>query len=231
MNKPRLRRWIVAGLLAVATLFGINAAILFMVQPATAGSGEPAAQYGDVSVMLVKELKAGNLGEQSPVVTGYVNVLSPEPVIYLNKDVHPEVPPQTSYIYRHELAHVLQKRLIAEQVGGYPSLTNPAVSFAYYYQLLRLNSHYASLMPKASHDAHSQTHFSGLEISADCFTQRTGQQEPLTYAGSSFCNDEQRHIALALLSERWPTPLSVEEQELTSQTIRYPWLSKEGRKQ
>lgn len=198
----------------IAGLFALNAAIIFFAQPANIQAGEKveiATQHGSVSIVLLDELRAGGLGNLASGTTGYVNVLSADKVIYLDGSQFDKAPMQNTYIYRHELAHVLQKELIAEKVGGYPSIGNPIVSFAYYAKLIQMNNDFSSLMPQDAHDAREHPLFSGLETAADCFAQREKEPVPLTYIGSTVCTPEQQKIALALLSARWPAPLDDEE--------------------
>lgn len=209
-----LAKVVLGATLATGGLFGLNAGIIFLAQPGNIQAGEKeevVTQYGTISIALIDGLKPGGLGKLSSGTTGYVNVLSPEKTIYLDGSEYTKAPMQSAYIYRHELAHILQKELIAKEAGGYPSMGNPLVSFNYYYKLLQLNHDFAQVTPEADKDAVRDSAFAGLERSADCFAQNTIQEEPLTYLGSSFCDTEQRYIALSLLSERWPAPLTEEE--------------------
>jgi hypothetical protein len=199
---------------AVALLYGANAAVIFFAQPVNVQNGETVSmdtQYGTISVAIIKGLKSGGVGSLSSGTTGYVNVLAEEPTIYINGDAYDKAPERDSYIYRHELAHVLQKKLIAKRAGGYPSVWNPAVSFAYYKQLLDMNSVFEQSMPKGNSDAYRHSQFAGLETGADCFAQGNLPEGPLTYIGSDYCTPEQREIALSMLEERWPEPMTDEE--------------------
>lgn len=200
----------------VAALYGINAAILFFAQPVNVQAGEKevvATQYGSISIVLLEDLKPGGISNLPSGISGYVNILSPEPTIYINGTEFKKPPVQTHYLYKHELAHVLQKELVAKKVGGYPSVSNPFVSFAYYYTFIKLNSDFNAVMPEADEQAMVHSSFSGLELSADCFAQKDGQSEPMAYLGGTECNPEQRYIALSLLSERWPSPLTETEKK------------------
>lgn len=168
--------------------------------------------YGTIEVALVDDLKSGGIGPASTEVIGYVDVMSPEPIIYFNKDRYFKAPPRNSYMYRHELTHVLQKEMVAEKAGGYPSVWNPVKSYTYYYYLLKLNYDLAKVMPTDNHDAHEHSMVSGLEVSADCYAQKVEYiGKPMQYLGSVGCNAEQKYIAMALISGRWPTPLNDEE--------------------
>lgn len=214
MLKRIARNLILTVLAITAGLYGINAAILFFAQPANLQQGVPekvASQYGTISVVLLDDLKAGGIGNLASGTTGYVNVLSSSPTVYLNGMEYKEAPNQSSYIYRHELAHILQKELIAEKAGGYPSVSNPWVSFSYYGELLKLNHDFAETMPKGNQDAYRHSLFSGLETGADCFAQADIPDEAMTYVGTEFCSSEQRYISLYMLTERWPSPLTEEE--------------------
>lgn len=219
MIKRILRNLSVTILAIIAGSYGLNAAIIFFAQPANLQEGareEISAKYATVSVVLLKDLKAGGLGSLSSGTTGYVNVLSPEPRIYLDGSEYETPPLQSTYIYQHEYAHILQKRLIAAKAGGYPSVLNPFISFSYYGQLLKLNQDFEELMPDGNQDAHSHSLFSGLEIAADCFAQPNTPDEPLTYVGTNFCSEEQRYISRYMIIDRWPAPLTL-EQKITSQ--------------
>lgn len=212
--KRILVRCLLAATISIAGLYGLNAAILFLAQPVNVQAGEKevvATQYGPISIVLLEDLKPGGISHLPSGISGYVNILSPEPTIYIDGDEFKKPPAQTHYLYKHELAHVLQKELVAKRVGGYPSASNPIVSFAYYYTFIKLNADFDAAMPKADEHAIVQSSFAGLELSADCFAQKDGQAEPLAYMGNSRCNAEQRYIALSLLSERWPSPLTEAE--------------------
>lgn len=214
--RQALTKTLIGTSVATAALFGTNAGIIFLAQPGNIQAGEKqeiVSQYGTISIALIDDLKAGGLGKLSSGTTGYVNVLSPDPVIYINGSEYENAPLRSEYIYKHELAHVLQKELIAKEAGGYPSIANPLVSFTYYYKLLKLNHDFAQVTPEADEDAILHSPFAGLERGADCFAQPVTPEDPLTYLGSSFCDTEQRYIALSLLSERWPAPLNEKEKE------------------
>lgn len=206
---------VIAALLAiVGGLYAVNCAIIFFAQPANLQQGareEISSQYGNISVVLLEDLKAGGIGNLSSGTTGYVNVLSSSSTIYLNGTKYKNAPEQNTYIYQHEMAHILQKELIAHKAGGYPSVANPLVSFAYYGELLKLNDDLTALMPKGNQDTDRHSPFAGLEAGADCFAQSGHPEEAMTYVGTDFCSPEQRNISLGLLSNRWPTPLSDEE--------------------
>jgi hypothetical protein len=210
---------IFAGLFfTVAGIYALNAGIIYFAQPANIQQGESnikvAAEYGNVSIVFLEDLKAGGLGNLATGAKGYVNVMSPDSVIYLNKSTYTKAPTQTTYIYKHEFAHILQKQLVAKTVGGYPSYENPWISFSYYFHLLKLNNDLANLMPQDNHDAVVSSPFSGLEVSADCFAQqREYVGKPMQYLGSVGCNAEQRYIAIGLIVERWPEPLTDEQKQ------------------
>jgi hypothetical protein len=214
MLKRIVRNLLLTLLAVIAGLYGLNAAILFFAQPANLQQGareEISSQYGTISVVLIDDLKAGGLGNLSSGTTGYVNVLSSSPTVYINGTEYKKAPAQNSYIYRHELAHVLQKELVAQKAGGYPSLSNPFVSFLYYGELLKLNHDFTETMPEGNQDAFRHSLFSGLETGADCFAQSDVPEEPMTYVGTEYCSSEQRYISLYMLTKRWPAPLTEEE--------------------
>jgi hypothetical protein len=217
MIKRIIRSLILIVLAIIAGLYGINAAILFFAQPANLQEGareEVSSQYGTVSVVLLNDLKAGGLGNLASDTDGYVNVLSSARTVYLNGTTFKTVPAQNSYLYQHEFAHILQKELIAQKVGGYPSISNPFVSFSYYGELLKLNQDFAAIMPKGNQDAQWHSLFSGLEIGADCFAQPNTPDEALTYVGTDFCSPEQHYISRSMLINRWPAPLTDQQKNL-----------------
>ena len=92
-------------------------------------------------------------------------------------------------------------------------------SFAYYEQLLKLNNDFTAIMPRGNQDAYRHSLFSGLEAGADCFTQSDNPTEAMTYVGTDYCSPEQRDIALSMLSNRWPAPLSDEEKIASGITL------------
>lgn len=210
-------KWVTILFTIIAGFYGLNAAVIFFAQPANLQQGEHievAGKYGTVSIVLVDELKAGGLGTLASGAKGYVNVMSPEPTIYLEASMFKGVPTRASYMYKHEMFHVLEKQLVADKVGGYPSYENPLLSFSYYFNMLKLNNDLASFLPSDNEDAEVASPFSGLEIAADCYAQDlefVGQ--PMQYLGSVGCNAEQRYIVFGLLSKRWPEPLTVEQKK------------------
>lgn len=197
--------------LAIATglCFGLNSAILYMAPPINIQQGhdtETIEKFDGVSIELTENLKSGGFGSLSLGIMGYVNVFSPEQVMYVDKEILDKPLAQRSYIANHEYAHILQKEVIAKQVGGYPSTSNPWRSFFYYYKLLELDAYYASVMPELDEKVPSFTAVWGLEAMADCYAQRPKMADPLAYIGRKECTPEQRKIAQSLDSREWPVP-------------------------
>ena len=194
-------------LVAVSLCFGLNASVIYMGQPVNVQHQEVMDHidsYDGVSIDMVDNLQSGGFGTLSLGISGYVNVFSPEMVMYVDSGVEDMTLDQRSYLADHEYAHVLEKKMIAAQVGGYPSVSNPWRSFAYYSKLLELNSFYSSIMPSAQDNGSSFTVVGGLESAADCFAQDPGGHSPMLYIGSDVCSAEQRAVALALRNGSWP---------------------------
>lgn len=192
---------------ALGLCFGFNASVIYMGQPVNVQNKqtmEHIDHYDEVAIVMVDDLQSGGFGTLSLGITGYVNVFSPEMVMYVDSDIAEMPLAKRAYIAEHEYAHILEKKMIAEQVGGYPSMDNPWRSFAYYYKMLELDSFYASVMPAVEDSESSFTVVSGLETVADCFAQVPGEHNPLFYIGRDDCTQEQRDVALALRNEVWP---------------------------
>lgn len=206
-----MKRWAlwIAGVLTVlvGALYGVNALILFMVQPVNVQAGdmgEFAERYDGVQLIVLDDLKSGGVGNLAMEAMGYVNVLSSEQVIYVDRTVAEKSSSYVDYFINHEYAHVAQKKLIAQEMGGYPSVDNPWFSMAYYAKVLELNSTLDSLMPVAEGvDDHSA--FDGLEKMADCAAQSPENADrKLEYVGHAQCNYKQKWTALAVEEEIWP---------------------------
>lgn len=192
--------------IALGVFYGVNSAIIFMAQPANIQYGEEiqgASKLNGISVFFLDDLKSGGLGNLSVGALGYVNVLSPETLMYLDREFHVKPAAQKAYVIKHETAHILQKQMIAEEVGGYPSMNNPWRSFAYYQKVVQLDVDYAAIMP-GLHSELPPVWFSGLETSADCYSQVPGAHHPLSYIGREDCSREQWDTAASLDSTQWP---------------------------
>jgi hypothetical protein len=214
-------RKIVGGLLgAVVAVYALNAGIIFFTQPVSVQNGAEQHEHtkiGTNQVVSIDGLLSGGVGLWSKASLGYVNVLSEDPIIYINGDYADEdhLLNANDYLYKHEFAHILQKELIAEKSGGYPSYLNPISSGIYYYNLIKLNGDLEALMPQVRDDE-GWIPFPGLEAAAECYAQphsspeeKTFFQAPYLYPGH--CTAEQKKIAMKLFGGHWPEPLTAEE--------------------
>jgi hypothetical protein len=214
-----LRKVLIRILLSIGVIYLFNAAILFFFQPVDVQSGTAsitkAQEFGGFKVLTVPNLRSGGIGGWSAEAGGYVDMLSPDETAYVNPHIAGDNLTQTSYLYRHEFTHVLQKRLVAKVSGGYPSAWNPIQSTIYYVNLIRLNNDLEKLMPKVNN--HQQVIAKGLESAAECYAQPySSQHEPTLYYKAPYifphyCNAEQVTIASRLFSGKWPKPLTKEE--------------------
>lgn len=144
-------------------------------------------------------------------------MLSAEETIYINPDIEPDNFNQTSYLYRHEFTHLMEKQVVAKASGGYPSIWNPATSAVYYYNLIRLNNELEHLMPSVNEKTRGFVPAKGLEAAAECYAQPHSSLEepPLYYKAPyifpKYCNAEQVEIASRLFSGKWPRALTHQE--------------------
>lgn len=142
-------------------------------------------------------------------VEGYVNVSEEDATIYLNTDYHSTE--MLGYIMVHEYAHVLQKRLIASLVGGYPENSNPVTALAYYDMLLKLNDELSTYVPDWGENLDKYMEFNAtvipnVERNADCITHALGMwPQEYSYIGWNWCSDEQLGAAYSIINGEWPT--------------------------
>lgn len=216
-----LRKVIIRTLLSIGVIYLLNAAILFFFQPVDVQTGTASVtktqEFGGFKVLTVPHLRSGGIGGWSAEAGGYVDMLSPDETAYVNPHIAGDNLTQTSYLYRHEFTHVLQKRLVAKVSGGYPSVWNPVRSTIYYVNLIRLNNDLEKLMPKMNED--QQVVAKGLESAAECYAQPYSEKSEeavyykAPYIFPRYCNAEQVAIATKLFSGKWPKPLTVEEKK------------------
>lgn len=214
-----LRKVLIRILLSIGAVYLLNAAILFFFQPVDVQSGTASItktqEFGGFKVLTVPNLRSGGIGGWSAEAGGYVDMLSPDETAYVNPHIAGDNLTQTSYLYRHEFTHVLQKQLVAKVSGGYPSVWNPVQSTIYYVNLIRLNNDLEKLMPKVNN--HQQVIAKGLEAAAECYAQPySSKHEPTLYYKApyifpEYCNAEQVTIASQLFSGKWPKPLTAAE--------------------
>jgi hypothetical protein len=219
--------WIKRSLVTVAALtafvFVANAAIISIAVPGNSQAGdEPILikTIGDMEILSYEELTSGGIGVfgWNTRASGYVNMLSSEPIIYANAE-HAGNFRQSLYLYRHEYAHVLQKEMIAHKSGGYPEVTKPWQSIKYYYNLVKLNEALRDSMPQIDHNTTSWFLTEGFEASADCYAQpRSSIKEDPVYYNSDYlendhCTAEQVRLAITLINpEEWFNPVLSDEE-------------------
>lgn len=214
----KLLRKIIGSFVAlVIVAYGLNAAIIYFTQPVSVQTGAEQQEHSSIGtnkVVSIEGLLSGGVGLWSKASLGYVNVLSEEPIIYVNGDYlkGEDVLNANDYLYKHEFAHILQKELLAERSGGYPSYWNPISSGIYYFNLLKLNSDLEALMPAVREDE-GWIPFPGLEAAAECYAQPYSDPEKQVYFQAPYlypdhCTAEQQKIAMRLFGGHWPEPLS-----------------------
>lgn len=145
-------------------------------------------------------------------VSGYVNVADPEPVAYLDRDRYARFSgEQRKELRDHESFHVVQKRLVADRSGGYPSVWNPVLTARYYRNFRELDRRLVSVMPEPGKDLPLRA---GLETSADCWVQLRAVMEhvgdgPVTVSKPSYisgrsCSTEQLTVVMRMRQGVWP---------------------------
>lgn len=207
----------------VASVYLLNAVILSMSVPNNASVGEKEVAAENISTLTIvfyDNLRSGgfNLLGFNAEAAGYVNMLSPDETIYISSD-NMESFDQNNYLYKHEFTHILQKEMIAEKTGGYPSVSNPWLSFKYYYNLHKLNSELRDVMPKTVEDSEYLWFMTdGLEAAAECYAQpaselgKTPVYYDAQYLESGYCNAEQKRLAVTLITtDEWFSPVLSDE--------------------
>lgn len=172
-----------------------------------------AAGAPNIEMQFVSRATSGGILGVGSAVEGYVDMASPDPTLILTVDSYN----MTSLAY-HEAGHVIQKRLIADEVGGYPSTMDVGLSASYYSALAKLETDLVSLTPKLAYDEKGEgkaTMFPGIEASADCIGQLLGWKTsptnilPGQYAERQ-CNVRELATANAMLNGEWPTEANTE---------------------
>lgn len=211
-----LRRVVLGVLFVVGGVYGVNAAFIYFMAPANVqrgGAGVEVASIGGTRVVSFDDLHSGGVGflGWDRFASGYVNFASPDSVIYIDK-LWASNFSQKSSLYQHELTHVLQKQMIAERVGGYPSYGDPVRTFRYVFALKELNDSLRDSMPAVKDNGEVNFMTSGLEASAECFAQPYSSvtSEPVYYVAhylkDGHCSNYQRRLAITLFSaDKWFT--------------------------
>lgn len=205
--------------LVIGGIFAVNALVLFAANPVSIQGGDKSLEYkyfSTVEVRSVENLRSGGLGKASFPVFGYVNMTDEKDIIYLNQELTDKNPHLThrSYFYKHEMAHIYQKRMVAEKVGGYPSYLNPVKSYNYYRTLFKLDREYQKYMPDFNKDDEFSL-FPGLETAAECFAQpqKINPSYEAHYVKRGYCVPEERKHVFGMVVGRWPAPLTEEQKE------------------
>lgn len=199
--------------------FTLNALIISSFTPSNIQQGETAElhkKFGTVSIYSTKNLKSGGIGLLSADTSGYVNLIEPNKNIYINEETikthYNGSMNQTAFLYKHEIAHIEQKEIIADKAGGYPKWTDPIKTVKYIYYLFKLNNDYQKLMPKIHQKGFVV--FKGLESAADCrstqpeLNENTSDSYTGRYIGSQICTNKQRDIVYSAISGKWPKDIS-----------------------
>ena len=209
----------------VASAYLLNAVILSMSAPNNVSVGEKEVSTNNISTLKIvfyDDLVSGGI----PVfglnaeAAGYVNMLSPDETIYISSD-NMESFDQNNYLYKHEFTHILQKEMIAEKTGGYPSVSNPWLSFKYYYNLHKLNSELREVMPKTVEDSDYLWFMTdGFEAAAECYAQPASElgKPPVYYDAqyleNGYCSAEQKRLAITLITtDEWFSPVLTEKEK------------------
>lgn len=200
--------------LIVIAPFVLNAIIINGFTPTSVRGGDPTsfyAQYGGISVYQATNLTSGGIGSLSIKSDGYVNLLKEGRDIYINKDITDKsISVRTSFLYRHEIAHVDQKELVANKAGGYPTWSKPVLTIKYFYYLYKLDSDYQKIMPGIVEGHEGFVPFPGLEAAADCraMPMKDGwgkENGGSTYTDSTTCSYTHKKVSISAMSGKWPT--------------------------
>lgn len=218
VNTPKNKRRVVSLTLIFFLIpFLLNALVVSGFTPANINTDEGKAtlyrSFGTISIYESKDLRSGGIGKLSVGTMGYVNLLSPSPYMYINSDYIEASGGvnQTDNIFRHEIAHIEQKRMVAEKAGGYPNLYNPVRTAKYLYYMFKLDADYQKTMPKVSDEHEGIVIFPGLESAADCRAGKTDGALGDSYVDEHSCSELNKTVALKGMSGTWPTAQVVSE--------------------
>jgi hypothetical protein len=160
-----------------------------------------------VNIDSVDKLNSGGIGGLSTETRGYVNFFDDEDTIYVSLKNEPS--PAIDYVIAHESAHILQKKVIAKESGGYPVWWNPIQSFVYYANLLRLNNDLSRYAPNS---AVNKSMVPYIETNADCLAQTASTYpQRRSYVGYNYCSSSQYAAAYAIKNGEWPTKHNMEK--------------------
>lgn len=183
-------------------LYGVNALIIFATTSSSVQAGEPSVtlrEENNLKILGYDNLQSGGIGliGWSVDAAGYVNMVEEDNVIYVSNEKW-NTESTNDYLYRHEYTHILQKKMIAEESGGYPSLWDPIQSAKYYYNFIRLNNELAEVMPEVDYTSGILPITNGLEAAAECYAQpySSMDEDPTYYKAhylvDGYCNAEQK---------------------------------------
>lgn len=160
-----------------------------------------------VNIDSLDKLNSGGIGGLSTETRGYVNFFDSKNTIYVSLKDEPS--PAIDYVIAHESAHVLQKKVIAKESGGYPVWWNPFQSFVYYINLLRLNNDLSHYAPDSAVDKSMVPY---IETNADCLAQTANTYpQRRSYIGYNYCSSSQYAAAYAIKNGEWPTKDNLEK--------------------
>lgn len=209
----------------IAAVYLLNAIILSTSAPKNVAVGEKEIATNNISTLKIvfyDDLVSGGIPifGLNAEAAGYVNMLSSDETIYVSSDNMKNFD-QNNYLYKHEFAHILQKEMVAEKTGGYPSVSNPWLSFKYYYNLHMLNNELQKVMPETVEDSEYLWFMTdGLEAAAECYAQPASElgKPPVYYDAQylvdGYCSAEQKRLSITLIStDEWFSPVLPEKEK------------------
>lgn len=217
-----LRNSLIAAGALVGAVYGINAGVIAVTASSSVQAGEEAVvlrEDSNLKIVGYDNLQSGGVGfiGWSIEASGYVNMLEEENTIYVDTDKW-NANGSNDYLYRHEYTHILQKKMIAEEAGGFPSIWDPIQSAKYYYNFIRLNNELAEVMPEVDYSEGILPITNGLEAAAECYAQpySSVNEEPVYYNApylvDGYCDAEQKRLAVSLFTtDEWFGELTDEE--------------------
>lgn len=149
---------------------------------------------------------------------GYVDMTDPSMTINLAERTQELYKPDDfALLMKHEQFHLVQKALVADAAGGFPSFENPYRTFRYLTELWHLESDLRGLMPDLFPMAKERVFAHGIETSADCYAQPSDL--PVQYSGfymehDTVCSPEQVYIVQQMERGVWPTAFDGDAEDL-----------------
>lgn len=171
MGHYSIPRFVTALITAALLVYLANIAVIAAFRPTGETTG--GINIDGITYSLSEDLKSSRVLRSD--VRGYVDVASPDPVAHLDKDTYLSMSGQErSDLRNHENFHIIQKNLVAEAAGGFPSVWNPRQTARFYAVMHELDQYLARIMPSPRKDLPFRQ---GLETSADCWAQWRGSED------------------------------------------------------